>query len=551
MNKVLSLFCAASGEKVNLEKSKILVSSNINQRRARRLSAFCKIPLTQDFGKYLGAPMIHGRVTKQTYADIISRVQKRLLSWENKFLSLAGRTALIKSVLCSLPGYIMQTTYLPEYVIAEMDKLIKSFLWGGTKEERKMHLLNWEQISSPKEEGGLGVRNTRKTNLAYLAKLGWHLLINKDCLWVEIMEKKYLKGRDFLTVQSMGMNSYTWKSIIKGREILKVGLGMNVNNGETTKFWIDDWLAKGMLIGKAKRELTEEEVELHVKDYYTENRGWDIDRLCALLDQEYIDKIQARWIDTSTTIEDTIYWRLDADGDFSVKSAYKCQLLKYDQCSFSWDSIWDMKCPPKIKMLLWKILHGVLPTKTFLAHRNISSEIDCPRCSNSEETTLHVLRDCPNAKMVWLSINPTLNAGFFLNSCITEWILENVQSKKEIASLAWSLLFAVTTWFLWFWRNMCSHNADFLWPSNAYQQIWSKTKEITDVMMSFSSRLKYEARIHWIKPSTGEVKMNVDGSFNGHSNIATAGGLLRDDNGNWIFGFTYKIGTTSVLGAEL
>lgn len=32
----------------------------------------CGITLTDDFGKYLGAPMIHGRVTKKTYGDILS-----------------------------------------------------------------------------------------------------------------------------------------------------------------------------------------------------------------------------------------------------------------------------------------------------------------------------------------------------------------------------------------------------------------------------------------------------------------------------------------------
>lgn len=42
------------------------------------LSSRCGIPLTSDLGKYLGAPMIHGRVSKQTYMEVLSRMQARL-----------------------------------------------------------------------------------------------------------------------------------------------------------------------------------------------------------------------------------------------------------------------------------------------------------------------------------------------------------------------------------------------------------------------------------------------------------------------------------------
>ncbi|OMO56447.1 hypothetical protein COLO4_35642 [Corchorus olitorius] len=79
MMGVLNSFCDASGEKISLAKSKILVSSNIDHGRAMDLSSYCGIPLTDDFGKYLGAPMIQGRVTKATYNALVSRAQSRLL----------------------------------------------------------------------------------------------------------------------------------------------------------------------------------------------------------------------------------------------------------------------------------------------------------------------------------------------------------------------------------------------------------------------------------------------------------------------------------------
>lgn len=62
--EVLNQFCAISGQTVNLNKSKLFISHNVPRVRARRLSALTGISLTNDLGKYLGVPLIHGRVTE-------------------------------------------------------------------------------------------------------------------------------------------------------------------------------------------------------------------------------------------------------------------------------------------------------------------------------------------------------------------------------------------------------------------------------------------------------------------------------------------------------
>lgn len=79
MMNVMKVFCDNSREKVSLSKSRLLVSSNISHDQATKLSNFCQIHLTKDFGKYLGAPLIHGQVTKMTYEDIIGKIQGHLL----------------------------------------------------------------------------------------------------------------------------------------------------------------------------------------------------------------------------------------------------------------------------------------------------------------------------------------------------------------------------------------------------------------------------------------------------------------------------------------
>ena len=58
-----------------------------------------------------------------------------------------------------------------------MAKCIESiqcdFLWGGTGEEFKFHLVNWPKVCSPIREGGIGIRNLSCFNRALLGKWLW------------------------------------------------------------------------------------------------------------------------------------------------------------------------------------------------------------------------------------------------------------------------------------------------------------------------------------------------------------------------------------------
>ena len=54
---------------------------------------------------------------------------------------------------------------------------------------------------------------------------------------------------------------------------------------------------------------------------------------------------------------------------------------------------------------------------------------------------------------------------------------------------------------------------------------------------------------HWSRPPPGYVKLNVDGSY--RDGCGTYGGILRDEDGNWVWGFSGKCNDSSPLHAEL
>lgn len=60
-----------------------------------------------------------------------------------------------------------------------ISRLCKTFLWAGTKSK-----VVWIDICKPKEEGGLGLRDSKTWNRAILFKILWDIHLNKDCLWI-------------------------------------------------------------------------------------------------------------------------------------------------------------------------------------------------------------------------------------------------------------------------------------------------------------------------------------------------------------------------------
>lgn len=61
MEAILPRFCTESGQKINLDKPRIWYSPCTPSGTSSRISREFGIPQTQDLGKYLGVPLLHGR----------------------------------------------------------------------------------------------------------------------------------------------------------------------------------------------------------------------------------------------------------------------------------------------------------------------------------------------------------------------------------------------------------------------------------------------------------------------------------------------------------
>ncbi|KAL4343576.1 hypothetical protein AHAS_Ahas11G0092200 [Arachis hypogaea] len=149
----------------------------------------------------------------------------------------------------------------------------------------------------------------------------------------------------------------------------------------------------------------------------------------------------------------------------------------------------------------------------------------CHRCPNQEESTLHALRDCPCAALVWNN------------------------------STAWTDIFITTCWWLWKWRNKELHEPAFSRPTNdgCILIIMESSRRIEEAFKKSKlvevKRDPVISTIAWVPPHLGWVKLNIDGSV--ITKQASCGGLIRTSKGEWVGGFSANLDYCQATQAEL
>jgi hypothetical protein len=123
-----------------------------------------------------------------------------------------------------------------------MRRAIADFWWGSEEGRRKLHWRSWDWLSAPKSAGGLGFRDMILFNQAMLGRQGWRLLTEPSSLCARVLKGRYFPDGDFWHAQKPRSASYTWRSILFGRELLQQGLQWGIGNGKHTKILLDRWI---------------------------------------------------------------------------------------------------------------------------------------------------------------------------------------------------------------------------------------------------------------------------------------------------------------------
>jgi hypothetical protein len=156
--------------------------------------------------KYLGVP-IDEKNRNIDWKPAENKMESKLGCWQGKLLAMGGKVSLINSSLSSIPLYMLSFYRVPKGSLGRMNMHRSRFLWEEEKGKKKYHLVGWDIVCLPKDQGGLGILNLNLMNISLLAKWLWNLF-NEDGVWQRILRLKYLSSKTLGQVESKPGDSH-------------------------------------------------------------------------------------------------------------------------------------------------------------------------------------------------------------------------------------------------------------------------------------------------------------------------------------------------------
>ena len=156
----------------------------------------------------------------------------------------------------------------------------------------------------------------------------------------------------------------------------------------------------------------------------------------------------------------------------------------------------------------------------------------------------HVLRDCFVTQNFGKLLGiPSKHHDFFLLN-LEEWMKVNCSSKSTSRhhQLPWKIVFSFGIWQLWNQRNSLLFSSGTV-TRNIQDFCIKKSVEFFAIVANKPNKnLRTNIQVKWTKPPVGWLKLNMDGFAVGNPGIAGDGGLIRNENGDWIMGFARSLG---------
>lgn len=464
----LFLFC--KGEMVSISLLLDAVDSFANQSglllNKRKCQAFfCNVgadivdATVQRYGfsvgtlpiKYLGLPLITGRLSSMDCAPLIQRLCRRIEDWSVRTLRYSGRLQLLTSVLQGIQGYWASYLFLPKGVLKKIQSLFAKFLWGGDLMTACHYKVAWTDCCAKKEEGGLGIRDLFEWNRTAILFQVWRLsLPSPSSLWILWVHSCMLKNKAFWTTSIPYKCPWTIRKILNHRQDAIQFLTFKVAHDSRFKLWHDPWLINEPLLVKFGRGI------IHVMDS-TEHatvQTWIANRAWMVSSSNDYRATEIRRILSTCAIGDSdgVLW----NGDSNVKLKTVWESIRRRHGSPAWLSlIWNKFQIPSCSFISWLACRGRLSTKDKQFLFCHLADQRCVLCRSSDETTEHIFASCPYSFIIFRQ------CPFALNLNWNEWLDGNFFQDDDLTLFQKNLGYLFVTiaiYLIWRERNDRIHS---------------------------------------------------------------------------------------------
>ncbi|XP_020969282.1 uncharacterized protein LOC110267813 [Arachis ipaensis] len=566
--QIINKYTEASGQRINTEKSGLIFGSQVSIQRRVNIEEITGMASWEEPGKYLGLPATWGRSKNKALEWIQEKILDKMQGWKEKLLNQAGKEVLIKAVIQAIPVYAMNVIKFPKSFCRKIESIIAKFWWTNNGKERSIHWKSWKKMTRSKLNGGLGFKDFESQNIALLAKQAWRLVKEEDAIWARILKAIYYPNCSLWEAGRGGNASWIWRSMLEGRDFLRRKGRWSVGSGEGIHIWDDNWV-----VGIDKLRRVGESQHRRVSELVREGEGWDLDKIREIFHANEIERITRTPISLINK-KDHFVWPYRNDGQYSVKSGYQAAKEEKDTKEFTmlgkastsqnskeiWERIWRLPVPEKVKMFLWKAVHGILPVNANLYQRKSALTPKCSICHEQDETIEHVLLLCPWTRAVWFGSSIQIVPTAYDVKSFEEWLINTIDKIKKLAGSEQDKVLCklgCVCWCIWKTRNQHIFQQTKLNPHNTIihsEQIAAEyhntTKDLNKDNRAMADRNGENRRITWRPPARNKMKVNIDAAFQRETGIATTAAVFRDWQGKIITGASSKFKSTSALAAE-
>ncbi|GKV26314.1 hypothetical protein SLEP1_g35645 [Rubroshorea leprosula] len=485
---LLRWFEIVSGLKINFGKS-ILYGINTEERWLSMATS----TLNSKHGNmpfiYLGLPIGDDPHKISFWNPVVEKFQSKLAAWKGRLLSFRGHVTLLTSVLSALPLFYFSLCKVLKGVLADLVKIQKNFLWGGSDSCNNIAWVNWGRVCLNKSKGGLSIPNLALRNSTLLGKW-WCKFYDDDengKLWEKIIVSKYYEGApiDSITNIVHSILSPLWKDILSiGRDDERASACFIDGDGSKTRFWKDVWQGNSPLMADFPRlfNLTRSK-NLLVADLKQPNTDgwafqWRMPPFGRELDELRVLENILKKVFIPYDRADQVTWKHNLVG-YSTKHAYRFLEISSSCLDKSYCKIiWSPFTPSKVSIFAWRLFLNRLPTKDNLIIHGVdlASNSNCVLCGDYIEDLNHIFATCCCSQNVWKWVCCWWGVPFIPIANAPLLIIELCSLMDARKSWnCWALSILTTAWTIWYFINGIVFNKLNWEENNIYGLIQAKT----------------------------------------------------------------------------
>ena len=343
---------------------------------------------------YLGVPVFRGKPKVVHLQPIVDKIKAKLSSWKALLLSIAGRVAMVKSIIHSMLTHCITFYSWPVSLLKEIEKWIRNFIWSGDINKRKIVTVAWKKVCKPFAKGGLGIISLITLNQASNLKLRWDLITSQQP-WAILLRKRAIRGRKPINYHIF---SSIWSSVKSDFQSILNNSQWILGSGDDIRFWTDPWCGPPIADSLNIPPHQATNLSAIVSDFIFDFE-WYIPPV-VLQSFPHISSLFSHIFIPKVPLEDNLVWSDSKTGNLTLKEAFTHLTPPGQHLQWA-KKVWSVDFPPSKSLLSWRLMHDRVPTDDQLMKRGCSMASICSLCFSSCETTFHLFFQCSFARKLW------------------------------------------------------------------------------------------------------------------------------------------------------